>query len=985
MKMIIWAFRECGVDTPSFYALRKMQKSLRQSQGIPSLEQKSVQGNVFYVNDPREIIAQDWNNPAVRDHIRVYPEIPNDGIIREVWHAEKWRKTMDLDLLSPMYDAGYGRHYYVFELSRLKSGEFVIPIRWVTWKNQVCADAFAVEIDSNGIATIHDSEPIPVESKDLNSNYLDLQHEGAVPEKWSETAIATKIPSKMPNHYHEVAKGEPLYVSFIDYFGDDVSGNRSKSWNKHNNSYLTHWNLPRKLLHQEYHVHLVSTSQHATISEQYHEVKKIVEKTRTEPVRVSNSDGSGTRVMLQPHACPSDNPAQSDIAAHIGAKGNYPCRKCKAGGTEEHKCTDHGFASMFEPGELRDASSVLEELGKQVKLACTGVAKHVSECQTNSGTKDMFTQYWIDHLISRFHAEKKSNPNSTKAAIQKSLTDWCSENKDKIYSGFLTTQGFDPTRDTPVEILHTILLGVVKYIWHYSNTQWKKDSPQRLLYAQRLQATDTHGLSLNPIQSEYIIQFANSLIGRQFKTIIQTAVFHVHDLLDANHFAVWKAVTHLSALLWFVEIDHMDQYCKDLEAAVANAQDAFAAIDPTKIVRKIKIHLLAHIPEDARAFGSLLGVATELFEKFNTVFRNCSVLSNHLAPSRDISRQLGDQEAMKHRLLGGKWFDDTEKSWMQPGPSLLALSKDQPFLRAMVGWSIDSSSKPGTVIKIPLTHKRKLVNRDVKLDQTSGRDAVNRLDFDGDCIWTKCKTVTTTSGDDCSTGCWVFCHSPIQDSNQTILSRVDVILTNAHGVSVAILEQFEISAEKDTFFDLPYLFRRQGEVSFIIVPSSNLLFIQNVQHDCRTGKCRATGIQNRKQERLETDQIEHFIEHQPVDRYFINLYAFHNAHLVRRTLPRNLTTPMPVFLDRAQERARCAKTLRDLLAPRKEQTQKKRQETAQRKAAEKRGESTAASSSNVAEATPNNAQPRPRPNPRKRQRVEEEREDSAEMGEGLES
>ncbi|KAJ7933114.1 hypothetical protein B0H13DRAFT_1856407 [Mycena leptocephala] len=415
------------------------------------------------------------------------------------------------------------------------------------------------------------------------------------------------------------------------------------------------------------------------------------------------------------------------------------------------------------------------------------------------------------------------------------------------YTDFFS--GFDPTKDAPVEILHTILLGVVKYIWHISHTPW---SPKKKkIYSLRLQSTATDGLSIHAIRANYIMQYVGSLIGRQFKTIAQTNVFHVYGLVTEHQFMAWKAAGELAALLWVPEIGtSMNTGYRDLKVAVANVLDVFSLIDPLKITTKIKLHLLAHIDNAAVEFGPLVGVATEIFESFNAFFRYCSILSNHLAPSRDIALQLGDHEGLKHRLTGG---------W-----------------RSKIGAAQAGPKAQGRLFSQVYT-------------------AANAVNY-----------VVGESLDECFVGSWIFAQSAT-DADST---RISEIFTNSAAVAVVILEVFQVLSVRDELYGMPVLVRRDGETIFTIIPAENVKFKVNVHYDCYRAKCEANGERLRTQERVESDQIKKFIVHEPLDRFIINSHAFHNAHLLRATLPRDLVAPIPLFEEREEKHKEFSATLR---------------------------------------------------------------------------
>lgn len=51
--------------------------------------------------------------------------------------------------------------------------------------------------------------------------------------------------------------------------------------------------------------------------------------------------------MIDIYQLPADNPMQSTLSSHIGLKGNFMCRKCTVGGSQEFKRSDAGFHQLF--------------------------------------------------------------------------------------------------------------------------------------------------------------------------------------------------------------------------------------------------------------------------------------------------------------------------------------------------------------------------------------------------------------------------------------------------------------------------------------------------------------------------------------------------------------------------------------------------------------------------------------------------------------
>ena len=56
------------------------------------------------------------------------------------------------------------------------------------------------------------------------------------------------------------------------------------------------------------------------------------------------------------------------------------------------------------------------------------------------------------------------------------------------------------------------------------------------------------------------MQYRNNLIGKHFKALSQTMVFHIHDLVPNHLFQLIKVSGFLTGLIWYPKIDDLEEY-----------------------------------------------------------------------------------------------------------------------------------------------------------------------------------------------------------------------------------------------------------------------------------------------------------------------------------------------------------------------------------------------------------------------------------------
>ncbi|KAH9447712.1 hypothetical protein Pst134EB_021714 [Puccinia striiformis f. sp. tritici] len=281
----------------------------------------------------------------------------------------------------------------------------------------------------------------------------------------------------------------------------------------------------------------------------------------------------------------------------------------------------------------------------------------------------------------------------------------------ELFNPFLKLIGFDGCKDTPAEILHVFLLGLVKYLVRDFVTKIKKhkDKTKVLELIGCLQSFNTNSLNISLLKPHYLVHHSQYFVGKDFKIFLQAIPFIFFSLMTDEQRDLWRSLSQLASYAFQTHITHMPTFQAELKQHIAIFM--YHMIKMTaQWINKPKFHILFHLPKSILRFGPASLFSTENFESFNGVLWKSSTHSNKQAPGRDIAINFSNQSATRFLLSGGVKYNKTNKSTSKCSPRLLALFSNNPSIQKTFGYNAEMSDP---AIHYPFQKRSKLNAGDI--------------------------------------------------------------------------------------------------------------------------------------------------------------------------------------------------------------------------------------------------------------------------------
>ncbi|KAA1106853.1 hypothetical protein PGTUg99_020771 [Puccinia graminis f. sp. tritici] len=871
------------VILPDWTTNRREKKKHRDLLQMDVKKSYSILGNPTYALSIEKILGQEIGNPLVTRAMDYYPEDARGKNIFKLSQSKKWLEDMDPETRAPMVRTPNG-DFYLFEPVQLSNDSIVVPLFFYQrgedlWSKCVTP---SFELESNG-HNLRISIPWRV---NFNS---DIIHEINISEFYCAfpniagpegLMLSQQCQGRLyelgdhmtgihllPNPWKDHAKGKMIRHMPITLYCDDTSGNQSKRWNKHVSFYFTLSGLPPSMSNQQYNCHYLTTSNKANAMELAGPIVAEMNQLSTTGT-VAWDAGLMEEVLVTSNVLCflGDSPMHAEATSTpLPANALHPCRACdlsaasvKDKATMEYVCsfTMLDSSGLWINNPKRSWAKIIENcyhIWHKSEKPRTKTA--VGEEITRLGVRDVLNTSIIDRRYEIL--SKKDEATAEEVKFVQGLKNLDQAAKEPLFSPFFQLKGFDGCSDTPVEVLHVFLLGIVKYMLR----SIMKGLPAGVVpeVMARYESFDTKGLNAPSMRPYYLTKHYSNLIGKDFKVAIQAAPFVLFEYMSEDERLVWSALCQLAPLVFQTHIADMDAYQVSLRQLIRVF--IYHLIKTTaQWVNKPKIHMLLHLADSILRFGPAALFATEKFESYNGVLRKSSIHSNRQSPGKDIGISFANFRNLRHLASGGFFFNRLANGYQTASAKVLELFANSPSVQKSMGYNAENLDNP-----IPFKptvggrriHKAKNVTIPADLATQLPGHTFKQL-----------PGIHITQKDLLRIGSFVLFKS--NQGDLLHLGRIDHMWEarkERRAKFVVCLTPFEFGGISK-FYNMRET-RRGGQGR--IVGIQDVVSTLNVQHDCHKGQC---SIELTKQKKLEREAIGRYVgevTHANNINYIVNL------------------------------------------------------------------------------------------------------------------
>lgn len=616
--------------------LKQTQHQVTKSKVINGREVEELR--TFYMNPPSEILKLLVANPSTTDRLTALPD-HTEGELVESYQSSKWQ-THEM-FQHPMVTKrirGVDKDFWIGNLVKTRTMLAVIDRFYTMNHDTVMFEGYAVTQtqDQEGYVFVSIPEKVHVKLDEIVtvvSDQIDQTQMYFQPSVYANPSLLDQCNGLLhklrqrPNLKRESGdphrRYKPVKVIPLNFFTDDMSGNRTKKHNKFDSWIMVPAALPLKERHALENTAFICTDHALSAMEMLPAIVKDLLLLEN-GVEMMLPGGEAVIVTAPLQFITADNARHSEIASSRGAISSKPCRKCEW----EVKTPARPDGGDYDAAP-RSESVVSEMYRRYLSSGCDQ-----------------------SHLVDK-------------------------EAGYKLVGGqaLLALKSFDTMLDCPIELLHTIMLGVGKNLVKSLLQDHLKPQEKHQL-EKGLFGYVSKGFTRKLRSS---LRLHGSFLGRDYKILIQQIPVVLNQLMQAGSIRdndqgvqlIRNCFDDLGRLVSLVYISKIksksNMYLTEVATAYRHLRSSVLSHDEFRkakfprrqtrgIYKSSKMHILHHLVDDIQRFGSAVFYETEKGEQFNKFIRECLFRTNRHNPSRDTAVAFAKRMMAKHVLTGGSWF-----------------------------------------------------------------------------------------------------------------------------------------------------------------------------------------------------------------------------------------------------------------------------------------------------------------------------------------